>query len=204
MRTTVNNAKWWRKTGKDKFEEFNSWLGDVNVISRTTVRDHVMSQDHESLLDVACATAIDYQGYKDAEYGVKYYGLDLTKEFLDRAHDDVFKMVGSIERIPIDDKLMRFDVVVARAILEHLDYYEVAVKECIRVAAKEFIVVFYKQPGEKDIIRKCPEGYYDNTYSKKKFAAFVLSQKRVRSIEWVEVDDPVECNTIAYIRLNNG
>lgn len=197
---TLNNAGWWRKEGTKIFEEFNSWLGGVDIISRTTVRDHIKKAKYKTLLDVACAACIDYKGYEKEGYSFKKYtGFDATEEFLDRAPDGVDKVVGIIEDMPF--KAKSYDVVVARAILEHLDYYEKAVDELIRVAKKEVVIVFYKKPGKKDFIVPFKEGMWDNIYDKKKFVKYLKSNKRVASIKWVEVSDPVQCDTICYVKV---
>jgi len=193
---TTNDARWWRTQGPDRYEEFKSWLGDKNVISRTTVRDHILGQKYKSLLDVACGPAIDFEAYEDK---IDYTGLDMTKEFLDKAPEGMTKVVGSIEDIPLKNNYA--DVVVARAILEHLDYYEKAIDECIRCAAKEVIVVFYKKPDVEDILIQMDEGFWDNIYSKKEFEKYVKKNKKVKSVKWQSVNDPVECNTICYIKL---
>lgn len=193
---TKNDAKWWREEGPKRYEEFRSWLGNKDVISRKTVRDHIVEANHKSLLDVACGPAIDFESY---EGKINYTGLDMTPEFLEKAPKGMTKVVGSIEKIPLKDNYA--DVVVARAILEHLNYYEIAIDECIRCATKEVVVVFYKKPGEEDVLTQMPEGFWDNIYSQKKFEKYVLTNSKVESVQWQSISDPVECDTICYIKL---
>lgn len=104
----------------------------------------------ESVLDVACGTAINYECWKNLGLDLKYTGVDRTDKMLAHARnlygDEIDLVNGYIQELPFEDNA--FDVVVARHIFEHLPPgdMESAFKECVRVAKNKFIAVFFLEP----------------------------------------------------------
>jgi ubiquinone/menaquinone biosynthesis C-methylase UbiE len=98
---------------------------------------------------------------------------------------------GSIECIPSVNE--SFDVAYARHILEHLNYYEKAVSELIRVARYETLIVFFIKPiAEEDRINSTMiDGalLYHNAYNKEKLERFVTSHQKVKEVSWEHVTD---------------
>ena len=83
--------------------------------------------------------------------------------------------MGRAQNLPCQDS--SYDIVYARHLLEHLDSYQDAIKEMIRVAKKEVLIVFFSSPeksfddkGEAVILN----GYsvYQNRYSKPRMGLF--------------------------------
>ena len=74
-----------------------------------------------------------------------------------------------------------------KEILEHLDYYENALSEMIRVAQKAVIVTFFRAPGPEETMDYLEEEQlYQNIYSQPKIDKFILGNKKVESLAWMK------------------
>lgn len=104
----------------------------------------------ETVLDVGCATCIDYPLFKEAN--ISYTGLDITEKFLIYArklYPDIKVHHGSILDLPFEDR--SFDVAYTKSVLEHLhpDEWRRGIEELWRVAEKRVILGFYIPPWDK-------------------------------------------------------
>lgn len=188
------HEEWWQFTlgNTVTYDLFADWLGDYRALSRQRVYQHVKEKGYSSLLDVPCGLCIDFKGLKQAHVPVDYYGVDITQKLVDRAQKRKLKVwQGSIENLPCE--AAQFDMSYARHILEHLDYYEKAISELIRVARKEVLIVFFMKPSEKpdfiDLGYLDGHAVYHNLYNKEKLEKYVLNHTKVTHIEWEEVSD---------------
>jgi ubiquinone/menaquinone biosynthesis C-methylase UbiE len=197
------HEQWWT-LNEDKFETFDGWLGDFDACSRVQARKHINLLGYRNVLDVPCGTCTEYFGYQKDNMAVAYTGLDITHYLVERAQQmGVTAVEGSIEKIPFQDS--SFELVYARHILEHLDYYELAVSECIRVAEKEALVVFFIPPveNEADTISYAiidDAGLYHNIYNKEKLVGFISQNPKVDRLEWENID-ATEKEIILHIYL---
>jgi len=185
---------WWENNleSEEEYALFASWLGGIQAPSRVAMRNHIYSKQYDSILDVPCGLCTDYYGFLDESSAIDYTGLDITPQLIQNGQEaGVPCVLGSIENIPFPEK--SFDVTYSRHILEHLDKYETALNEIIRVSKKEALVVFFIKPSDnnQDSIR--PGMYndyllYHNVYSRKKLENFLFQNPRVSSIEWQDVN----------------
>ena len=177
---------WW----DDNFtrSDFRSWLTNEGSFSRSILTDLV--RGYSSVLDCACGTCLDYFEYKKKLIPVKYKGIDSCKGLVDEAKTfGIDCDLGDIEHLPYKDK--SFDIVTARHILEHLDYYEKALGEMCRVAKYEVAVIFFLPPQEIEVLEKDPALKYAvniNKYGKKKLVEFA---SRFGEVSWVSVGSEV-------------
>lgn len=164
--------------------DFRSWLTSEGSFSRSILTDLVRGYD--SVLDCACGTCLDYFEYKKKLIPVKYKGIDSCQGLVDEAKTfGIDCDLGSIEALPYEDK--SFDIVTARHILEHLDYYEKAISEMCRVARYEVAIIFFLPPQEVEVLEKDSNLNFEvnvNKYSKAKLEEFA---RMFGSIEWVTV-----------------
>jgi ubiquinone/menaquinone biosynthesis C-methylase UbiE len=82
-------------------------------------------------------------------------------------------------------------LVYARHILEHLDYYEKALTEMIRVSKRAVIHTFFRRPmDEPDLIEIYSKEtqLYQNAYNKQKIENFLSKNERIIAVEWVRPD----------------
>jgi ubiquinone/menaquinone biosynthesis C-methylase UbiE len=168
--------------------DFRSWLTSEGSFSRSILTDLVRGYD--SVLDCACGTCLDYFEYKKKLIPVKYKGIDSCQGLVDEAKTfGIDCDLGSIETLPYKDK--SFDIVTARHILEHLDYYEKAISEMCRVARYEVAIIFFLPPQEVEVLEKDSNLNFEvnvNKYSKAKLEEFA---RMFGSIEWVTVGSEV-------------
>jgi ubiquinone/menaquinone biosynthesis C-methylase UbiE len=199
------HEKWWEHRCNDKttLDRFAKWVGDTNEPSRVMVRQHIFDKHYQSVLDIPCGLCIDYPILK--YHSIDYLGVDITSSFVNRAiSQNIPARLGRIQDIPCSDS--SFDIVYSRHILEHLESYETALKELIRVAKKEIVIVFFRVPHNADvdsiIIGDYVDGYpiYHNIYSKPKLETFLSSVPKVKSLVWKSLSHTAEC--ILYIGLH--
>ncbi len=168
--------------------DFRSWLTSEGSFSRSILTDLVRGYD--SVLDCACGTCLDYFEYKKKLIPVKYKGIDSCQGLVEEAKTfGIDCDLGSIEALPYKDK--SFDIVTARHILEHLDYYEKAISEMCRVARYEVAIIFFLPPQEVEVLEKDSNLNFEvnvNKYSKAKLEEFA---RMFGSIEWVTVGSEV-------------
>ncbi len=199
------HEQWWENSlgSQVSMTTFSQWLGDINAPSRIAFRKHLKTKEYTSILDIPCGLCIDFYGIKHDNLVIDYYGIDITKKLVERAHaQEINVQQGSIEKIPMQDASI--DVAYARHILEHLDYYEKAVDELVRVAKREAIIVFFITPtDEPDIINlsTCDGSLlYHNHYNKQNLIEYVRSLDAVQDIQWEEVS---ENESILHIYLES-
>ena len=168
--------------------DFRSWLTNEGSFSRSILTDLV--REYSSVLDCACGTCLDYFEYKKKLIPVKYKGIDSCKGLVDEARTfGIDCDLGDIESLPYKDK--SFDIVTARHILEHLDYYEKALSEMCRVAKYEVAVIFFLPPQEQEVLEKDPAlklAVNINKYGKKKLVEFA---SQLGEVSWISVGTEV-------------
>lgn len=182
---------WWDKNYKRS--DFRGWIAQDSNSTRKRLAELV--KPYGSVLDCACGTCMDYFEYKSQGIPIKYKGVDFCEGLVEEAKEKGIDCVhGSIEELPFKDK--SFDIVTARHILEHLDYYEKAISEMCRVAKKEVIVIFFLPLREKDMLQKDKALNYEvnvNEYGKKKLEDYA---SKFGSLEWI----PMGSETILRIK----
>jgi ubiquinone/menaquinone biosynthesis C-methylase UbiE len=186
------HEQWWEKNLEHKLDHFTIWLGDVNADSRVKMKQYIKNKGYKSLLDIPCGLCTEYFSYLKDGIKIDYYGVDITENLVKRAESQHINVKqGSIENIPFADSSV--EICYARHILEHLDYYKLAVNELIRVAAKEVSIIFFMKPTEnKDIIDQAMvDGalLYHNHYNKTKLEDFIKANNKVDSFYWQDLNN---------------
>jgi ubiquinone/menaquinone biosynthesis C-methylase UbiE len=83
----------------------------------------------KDVLSIGCGPAIIEAGL--AEHGFSVTGLDISKEALDQAPDNIRTVAGSAENVNFPDSC--FDAVIFVASLQFIENYEKAIEEAARV-----------------------------------------------------------------------
>lgn len=193
------HEQWWQKkcTEVEKHNTFNGWVGGPNADTRVYVRESIIRNRYQSVLDIPCGMCIDYPLLKKECPTITYLGMDITplfiQENLEKGNPCKW---GRIQEIPCEDS--SFDVVYCRHILEHLESYESALKELVRVAKKEVMVVFFIIPheGTPDLeVITDMDGYpvYHNRYNKSKIDTFLKTLPKIKYYYWQNVGRANEC-----------
>lgn len=186
-------TSWWNKNAQNRMEDFKIWVGDFNQPSKTYCRNYIKSQGYLKILDCGCGLASDFYGFIYENYPIDYTGVDSCKLFIDLNREQNITMIeAELEGdLPIVDS--SYDCVYSREVLEHLSYYDKALSEMIRIAAKEVIIVFFIKPeNEENINYWETEDLYHNTYDINKLQDFILSFPKVESITWSEINDQTD------------
>ncbi len=188
----VGNSWWDRNFSRN---DFKSWLGDEGSHSRSVVVGLVRT--YKTVLDCACGTCLDYERYKRDGVGTVYKGVDSCRGLVDEAKSRGIDVdFGDIENL--EYKNHSFDVVTARHILEHLPDFEKALREMIRVAKYEVIVVFFLPPQEKEILQtdvNLNNEVNVNIYSRERVEAVA---KLFGRLEWIPVGSEVVLRIMKY------
>lgn len=202
---------WWenRLSDDEKFEQFGRMLQDKKSFIRQYVKNYVESTDYKTMLDCGAGLCRDGEVLQDV---IKWYGIDITPIFVQNGKKNGFRIkLGSIEDIPYK---MKFDLVYCKAVLEHLRYYEHALLEMNRVAKKEVMAVFFRNPREDDreicvikreiagklyeadydnkeidrVIENLEDYYFQNAYNKKKIMNFIDTLPDVKDVVWSDAN----------------
>ncbi len=197
--------KMWEQRSRDKRcqEEFAGWWGNENAISRILLRLHIMQKSYKSLLDVGCGFCKDYEPLKKSCPQAHYDALDISSTFVGLALERGIDAVQArVESMPYEDSSI--ELVFCRHLLEHLNMYQNAIKEMIRVASKEVIIVFFINPDKNStdkmgMINVGGFTTYQNHYSKSKIEAFLKTLDKVKSFSWQDVKNKDE--SISHIVL---
>jgi len=157
----------------------------IDNVGRHTLAQIVAQHNNPRVVDAACGTCVNWDVFKRVGVECQYVGVDRTKGMLAEASkrygDEITLQEGYVQDLPLDDG--EADIVIMRHIVEHLqDGYEAAVREGLRVASKELVLVFFLDPSEaeEDVISESePDDngctYFWNTYSWPKFTEFVAT-----------------------------
>ncbi len=170
---------------------FAAWLDDTKAPSRVAMRNYLRTKNYSTFLDVPCGLCIDYEGLKTEFPNMKYQGLDITEKLVAVAQGKNIPVKrGSIEQMPFNDS--SFDICYSRHILEHLDNYQKAIGELVRVGSKEVLIVFFIKPDDQadaiDLSSANGALLFHNRYNKPDLEKYVLSLSKVKEIKWEEVN----------------
>ena len=176
---------------------------------------HALAQviaQHEGtprVVDAACGTCVNWEVFKMTGVDCDYVGVDRTKGMLAEANkrygEEITLEEGYVQDLPLDDG--EADIVIMRHILEHLEEgYEDAIREGLRVADKELIIVFFLDPSdaEEDVIQESDPDengctYFWNTYSWSKFTKFVASLGLQMRMSYVRTPGAAHADTIVRL-----
>jgi SAM-dependent methyltransferase len=179
-------STYWDRQLTDSAERaaFLAGIGNADAPGRRQVKAHVARRRYRTLLDAGCGPAIDYAHYRGR---LRYVALDFADVWRRAAAAERIPFVaGSVEALPFGDRA--FDVTYARAVLEHRPYYHDGMRELVRVAAREAIIVFFKVREDHDVIRPDPaNGIHHNNYLRGEVEAYATSLPQVRAVRWQDV-----------------
>lgn len=146
--------KWWELSDAPLVDHmFMRGIDPHEQPIRVRIRDEA-KQNGNSVLDVGCATCIDYPLYREA--GLRYVGVDLTYKLLAGAlkhTPDVPVVQGDGKKLPFQN--MSFDSVYCKDMLVHLppDAYKKVLEEMWRVTKKVMMIGFFGRGV--DILKEC-------------------------------------------------
>lgn len=97
-----------------------------------------------SLLDYGVVSAVTYKKLQEVRLNVKYTGIDIGKKIIADCRSrfpNADWRIMDVQNLELGDK--SYDIVLIRHLLEHLPYYDKAIKEAKRVAKNMFSYVSF-------------------------------------------------------------
>ena len=180
---------WWQDNVDSKIETFASWIGDYSAESKVFARKHISSKNYKSIVDCGCGLCTEYFGYRSDGHIIDYVGIDATPKLVELARSKgIDARQGYIESIPLPDNFAEISYI--RHIVEHLPTFEPALREAVRIASKEVVVIFFLKPGDSTVIDFDPsERLYHNRYSKESVENLLKEIPKVKKFNWIEVNN---------------
>lgn len=179
------HLQWWENnlSTPEMHKEFSGWLEDSDMSSRTELFNLIESKKIKNVLEIGPGIFTDYNIFFSKKENIQYSSIDITKKIVDSA-----KKMGinceqsSVENIIYPDS--SFELVYCRHVMEHLDYYTLALEEMIRVSNKHICIIFWLLNDNDDIINYNGNlKLYHNNYSKTKIENLLIEKNL--SFEWL-------------------
>ena len=179
----INN--WWNQTKNlgDFFYwgwTFDDWTNPARLYAAHWIGDG------DVVLEVGPGSGIDYQVLLIQKPNCKYLGLDVSHGFIKAFHKRFPEVVGSVVLgnvdttrglfLPLADNCV--DIVFARHVIDHCEYYEGPIRECLRIARKRLIFTLWVglgNAGSGDRINYNEDRCWTNTYDRGPFIDFLTS-----------------------------
>lgn len=179
---------WWDNNLLKRMDEFKSWIGGSDSISKKYLRAYIKQLDYQSVIDLGCGVATEYSAYQKELPNVSYLGIDSSKILYDNNTKQGIPMIlASAEETGLKDNYS--ECVFSRHVLEHQPDFKPILKEMVRLASKEAIHVFFIIPGKakSHIGYDEKENLYHNRYNEKEIEDFLLSLDKVSAIKWERI-----------------
>lgn len=168
------------ETDEHAAEYMDTYGEGPGYITRHTVSEFI--NNGESVLDVGCGPAWNYDHFR--EYGPKvvYRGEDYSERFVRVASRRILDKYGKFVIYKGDCRDLKhsdssYDVVILQDCLEHTNGYEKPISEALRVARKRVIVSFWHLDGNEgtEHINDDGDDGYGAWYDKDKWETFLNS-----------------------------
>jgi hypothetical protein len=153
------------------------------------------------VLEIGPGSGIDYQVLYIQKPNCKYFALDVSDGFINAFKERFPEVAGKVALgnvdttrggfLPFADR--SFDVVFARHVIDHCEYYEAPIRECLRLARKRVIFTLWVGlgfAGSGDRIKYNEDDCWTNTYDRGPFLEFLASLgywvhcRRLSAVKW--------------------
>ncbi len=175
------HKKWWEKNWDNRLPDIQEWLTTHDEWSRQYLYQFVKDKRLKRILEVGPGVLKDWDNYF-SQTKTAYHICDITPQVVELAQSKgIPSKQGDIEELPYKDD--EFSLVYCRHVWEHLEYYEKALDEMLRVSRKYVIVIFWLL-GQYDKIDFTKDRIYQNTYGVKRLNS-VLAERELK-YRWVD------------------
>lgn len=153
-----------------------------------------------TLLDCGVMSGVTYEDLRRAGLPAAYTGVDMSDSVVADCRERLPE--ADWHRMSVTDLAFpdaSFDVAHCRHVLEHLPYYETAVRELFRVARRYVVLCFFIVPGEPEKLDRRPaldaSGYvWLNQYAPGPFERLLRTLST--SVEVIDVPDDRRPNRV--------
>jgi ubiquinone/menaquinone biosynthesis C-methylase UbiE len=142
-----------------------SELEGYNKLVRQQYRTILQQLKVPAMLEVGCGPGVDYVGAIKTIPGINYTGVDLTTtmvEYCRKTFPSASFIQADIKQLPFTEN--QFDLVYCKDVLNHLDQWQDAFRELMRVSKKYVLVNFFYGLGTVTANRRIDQGEYINNY----------------------------------------
>lgn len=202
----VLKQTWWDDNLNSKMDTFLNWIGSSDAESKVYFRNFLKTNKitFDKCLDVGCGPATEFFDFKNDNINIEYTGVDSS---LVLNEINIKKSIPMIQAeghsIPVDNN--SYDLVFSRHVLEHQLAFEPILEEMIRVSSNLATHIFFIKPTDLPQefvgIELQQENLYHNRYNIKDIENFLMSNKKVKSFEWREIN---ELENILLVWVKNG
>lgn len=178
----LQTQSWWDKNALAS-PDFAGWIGDHTTPAKSEARAYVHRVGYRSVLDAGCGLCTEFLGYREYP-DVLWSGVDSCAALVEQASARGVPRVkhGEITALPYSHE--SFDVVFTRHVLEHLPDYREALRECVRVAKHEVLILWFIPPGDTPDKINLADGLYHNAYNRSDLERFLYGLDRVGGLRW--------------------
>lgn len=201
MTTKIFNQTWWNTnlSNPQKFNEYLGWLGNEEANSRVFIRENIKDLDIKSIADFGCGPCVEYTALKSEGYEFDYIGIDSCSVLKEVNESKGIPFLNSpVEKTGLEDS--SYELSYSRHVFEHLPTFKDALKEMIRVSSKYVAHIFFIKPGSEDKENYWEEeNLYHNTYSKSSIENYLKRNKKIKSYEWVDINESENALVITLV-----
>jgi len=182
---------WWddNLSNKNMFKTFLGWVGDSSAASKKKFREFLKNKNFKTIIDVGCGPATEFFGFADDGINIDYTGVDSSKFLVEHNKSrNIPMLLAEAHNIPVNDN--SFDVAFSRHVLEHQPSFKPVLNELIRISSKLAVHIWFHKPEDREIIDyDSNQKLYHNFYRKDDIENFLKLNKKVKNIEWIDVDE---------------
>lgn len=161
----------------DYYNADNPFLRYITRERYLRLMEYIKEVQPSSILDAGCGDGVLTHLIENSDLDTEVVGLDITSSKVKNAVEktrDVEYVIGDARNLPFEDN--SFDLVVCTEVLEHIDVYEIALDELVRISSDDIIITVpnafswkllkyiakYRFWGIYNIIKSLKVGYYDD------------------------------------------
>jgi len=176
--------RFWEDNFTDMAVDMRGWFGgDGLEPHRIHIRGQIARMGYSTVLDAGAGLCAEYFGFRAEHPSIDYSALDITPAFVEEGLQRGINIhQGSVENMPFESD--SFDCVYIRDTMRHLDNFELAIREGIRVAKHELTIVFASSLArgpENELRFDQKNGVHNNRWSVVKLTQML---EREPSISW--------------------
>jgi ubiquinone/menaquinone biosynthesis C-methylase UbiE len=156
-----------------------------------------------SMLDCGILSGVTYRKLREGNFTVTYTGIDIAPQIVAdcrKRYPEADWRVMDVQQMTLPSNSR--DVVLIRHVLEHLPYYDKAIKEAKRVSKKYALFCLFFPLGDRDELReKSKKGgkYHFNTYGRSGFERLLKGE--FSEVQEVYIEDPQRDNQLFICRI---
>jgi len=202
-----NNQTYWQRSseivGPARAADFDK-IGQQET--RVALENFIISKTTENskILDGGCNTGVEgfrlfQRGYLGEYVGVDSNPMALTHAMENLSGRQAMFILSDLGGVPLKSK--NFDLVFTKDVIEHSAGYMPILKDLGRMANRYLVISFFiKMHDGPDLIRRHPEGYFLNRYSRAQLIGYI---QQLGFNSGTTIFEQAEDEVIVFERVSN-